>query len=95
MGEQKDYHDTKDHLKYPVGEEDIFHLFDFFQTQFQPDRKHQKNDSEFPDKIERIVGGAVESEKCTDDRPCCDIADDMRYPEAFKDDVEHRRDGNG
>ena len=52
MGEQKDHYDAEEHLQQTVGEENLFHLFDFFQTQFQPDSEHQKDDPELPDKIE-------------------------------------------
>ena len=81
--EQKDHHDTEYDLKYTVGEENIFHLFDFLQTQFQSDGKHQKDDPKLPDKIERIVCRTVEPKKGTHDRPRRDIADDMGDPEAL------------
>ena len=83
MGEQKDHHDAEYDLQQSVGEKNLFHLFDLFQTQFQPDRKHQKDNPELPDKIERIVRRTVKSEKGTHDRSRRDIADDMRDPEAF------------
>jgi len=73
-GEQKDHHDTEEYLQCAVGEEDLFHLFDFLQTQFQTDRKHQKYDPEFPDQFQRIISESVESEEVADDRPRRDIS---------------------
>ena len=93
--EYKDDNNTEYDLQHAVCDENLFHLFDFFDVQLQSDRKHQKYDTELIDEIEWIVAGTVEPKKGADNNTCSNIADNVRYPQPFENDVKHGCNGYG